>query len=283
MIRGRMKHVPLVGLLLASGAFSSMLHAQVAPPAPPTEEPAGTAAPIPPADAPKPSGPAGGFATAGAPSAEPAPAPAPRREATYPEATYPSPAHALPAPAPLEKPPTSSFEIRPASFEAHIGAGTPVGGIGLMLDYLIIPNLSLAGGFGFGSGPKASPGIHGAAMVRFRPAVGLRNAFVIGAGLSTGTYRRLEWIQIFSDREVTADWAHFAQVEFAWERRAESGFLIRVGGGFAYLLNPSALHCTESDYGVLGGAQTSCDPFSGSNGNREELLPVFDLALGHSF
>lgn len=62
---------------------------------------------------------------------------------------------------------------RPWSAEGHLGAGTPVGAVGVSLDYSFVPELAMGGGFGMGSGLEG-PALHTAAIARLRPVYGDR-------------------------------------------------------------------------------------------------------------
>lgn len=174
---------------------------------------------------------------------------------------------------------------RPLTLEGHTGFGTPVGGLGVMLDYLLIPAISLGAGAGAGSGPSGSFPLHSAIAVRVRPiraGVSAMAAFVVGAAFSTGPYRRFALnlgIGEGTPRATTATWAHFLQAEIGFEGRMKNGPLFRATVGGAAMLNPGALQCTEQ----RSNAEpfTACDPFP--SGSRREFLPTADLVLGYSF
>jgi hypothetical protein len=73
----------------------------------------------------------------------------------------------------------------------------------------------------------------------------------------------------------SATWAHFLQFEVAWEHRSDKGLLIRLGGGFATMLNPGALRCPSGD--------SSSNECAALDSKLTELLAVFDFAVGQSF
>lgn len=175
--------------------------------------------------------------------------------------------------------PGTAWIEHPWEFEAHLGAGTPVGGIGVTADYSVVPALALGAGIGIGSGLDGETP-HAAAIMRVRPFYGVRNAFVTNLSYSVGGYKELSLDlgmgHSSTDRVAGADVAHWAQVDFGWERHAASGFLFRVTGGFATMLNPGDLQCTEVDR--FEGTSTSCSAY-----RSDVTIPTFDLALGYAF
>jgi hypothetical protein len=168
--------------------------------------------------------------------------------------------------------------------EAHLGFGTPIGQAGLMLDYAILPQLSVAAGAGVGSGPPNHT-FHGAIAARARPGVkaGDHDALLFEAAFSTGGYQRLELGSPMPPVDgpgtptpvgPSADWAHFLQFEIAWEHRSNHGLLIRLGGGVATMLNPGALRC------VPDSSSSTCAPLYK---NGTDVMAVLDFAVGQSF
>jgi hypothetical protein len=185
----------------------------------------------------------------------------------------PVPLAEAPEPAALPEPP-SPWATRPMTFEAHLGFGTPVGTLGVVVDYLVTPAFSLGGGVGLGSGPSDGADVHGAIGARARPAQGRNSALVLGAALSTGAYRRFT-LDLFGSGgyRASATWAHFLQGDIGWEGRSDKGFVVRVTVGIAAMLNPDAL-CTP-------GAYDGCGAFP--RGGHSEVLPTLDFALGQGF
>lgn len=162
------------------------------------------------------------------------------------------------------------YAVRRLALEAHIGFGTPVGALGIVAEYSVHPLLGLGAGIGMGSAPSNDSALHGALLARLRPLRGKNDALVLGAAYSFGGFQRFE-LQI-SDSEPPpvagrADWAHWAQFDVGWERRADKGFLIRLSMGAAILLNPSDLRCSPADAAV-------CQPMT------SETLFTLDLGLG---
>jgi hypothetical protein len=158
-------------------------------------------------------------------------------------------------PAPEARPARgSAWRERPTSIEAHLGLGTPVGGLGVSADYSLVPEIALGAGAGIGSGFDVPSTLHTAALARLRPVYGVRNAFVANLAYSTGGYQepRLDLGMGHSSatRRYGAERAHWFQLDLGWERRAESGFLLRISTGFARLLNPDDLRCVIRDEGT---------------------------------
>ncbi|HEX4341338.1 MAG TPA: hypothetical protein VH062_35765 [Polyangiaceae bacterium] len=189
----------------------------------------------------------------------------------------PAPEPALPEPDLWEK---EKFDV-----EAHVGAGTPEGALGLVFQYFVLPALSIGAGVGIGSAEPNGSIFHGSVIAQVRPARGKRNALVFGGAFSTGGYRRLS-IDLAVDgggddtRTVSAHWAHFLQGDIGWEHRSDSGLIVRLSLGIAAMLNPGSLQCTTGFTASLGGPGP-CDPFTGSS--HDEILPTFDFALGQAF
>lgn len=173
----------------------------------------------------------------------------------------------------------ASFQKRRATLEGHLGLGTPVGTAGLMLDCSIVPQLSLAAGAGFGSGPNNA--LHAAIAMRARPvlAPGDHDTAVLEVAFSTGGYQRFEAGTIGPPADgfagtapagPSATWAHFIQFAAGWEHRTDKGVLMRLDGGIAAMLNPGALRCLSSYCAPVGA-------------NLTELVAVLDFAVGPSF
>jgi hypothetical protein len=164
------------------------------------------------------------------------------------------------------------YEVRRLALEAHLGFGTPVGELGLVTEYSVHPLLGLGAGIGMGWALQGGNALRGALLARFRPLRGKNNALVFGAAYSFGGFQRFELNIGEEEPPPVADrtnWAHWAQFDIGWERRAEKGFLIRLSMGGAVLLNPADLGCAPSDAAL-------CQP------TTSQSLLTFDLALGYA-
>lgn len=174
----------------------------------------------------------------------------------------------------------SAWRERPVAIEGHIGAGTPVGQIGVTADYSFLPEIAVGGGLGFGSGLD-TPTLHTAAIVRLRPLYGAHNAFVSNVAYSTGGYKELELDLGMGhggppETYYGAERAHWFQFDLGWERRAKSGFVLRISSGFARMLNPGDLECVVRDPEISGPTCEVPD-------DAATTLFTMDLALGTSF
>lgn len=282
----RVRHI--AGGIIGCAAFAVLGVAHAAPPdvaAPETGDPNELGAP--PAAVPEPA-PSPSAAASPDPSASAPPAPSAAPAVRNMDAT--SEQEPTPEPPPAPPPPPPPWEVRPLTVEGHLGAGTPVGLIGIMVDYLLSPAFSLAGGVGFGSAPDDSPGPHGAVMARLRPARGEKNAFILGGGFSIGPYRRLGSALGDYGTSVSSDLGYFFQGEVGWERRTPKGFMVRLTAGIAAMLNPGSLSCKDSSYSdrvtsYVGYPSTTPTPCSvwQTGEDHQEILPVIDFAIGHSF
>jgi hypothetical protein len=167
------------------------------------------------------------------------------------------------------------FAIRRLAFEAHFGLATPMGEFGIATEYSVHPLLGLGAGIGVGvgldSGPDQRNTLHGALLARFRPLRGKKNAMVFGAAYSFGGFQRFGYPNDESNPPPPladrSDWAHWAQFDVGWERRAGTGFLIRMSVGGAVLLNPADLQCAPGE---------ACLP------TTSQSLFIFDFALGYA-
>ena len=177
--------------------------------------------------------------------------------------------------------PGTAWRERPVAIEGHIGAGTPVGQLGVTADYSFLPEIAVGGGVGFGSGLE-TPTLHTAAIVRLRPLYGIRNAFVANVAYSTGGHKELELDLGMGhggpqETYYGAERAHWFQFDLGWERRAKSGFILRISSGFARMLNPGDLECVVRDPETFGA--TTCEVPD----DATTTLFTMDLALGTSF
>jgi hypothetical protein len=179
---------------------------------------------------------------------------------------------------PQEPPRGLAWETRPATVSAKVGFGAPLGLVGIGFDYSFDPAAAVSAGIGFGPGmsgmsPRTALGMH------FRPAMGVRNAWVIQGMYSGGGYQRL-YLDLgmgHSSERVRygMNWAHWLQLGTGWERQAEGGFVIRIVGGFAALLNPDDMTCEVVRSDEPG---RSCSGYTSS-----ETIPYFELTLGRAF
>jgi len=182
-----------------------------------------------------------------------------------------------------------AFARRRLALEGHVGFGTPVGALGFVAEYSILPFLGVGAGVGIGSGPDGGNHFHGALVTRVRPLRGRTNALVIGAAYSFGGYKRFE-LFIPNDQpsnyfSAQGDWAQWAQADIGWEHRWEGcarltggtdmncrspvdGLLLRLSLGAAYLLNPNALAC-------YGAAAEACS-------RAPNAIFTFDIAIGYA-
>ena len=161
------------------------------------------------------------------------------------------------------------FETRRLALEAHLGLATPVGTAGFIAEYSVLPFLGLGAGVGISPGNRENT-VLGAIVARLRPLRVRQNALVIGTAYSFGRFHLFQFnIGDTPSETIGAPLAHFAQADIGWERRSPHGFLIRLGIGAAFLLNPSDLTCTQSG--------SPCTP------PASKTLFTFDLALGYAF
>lgn len=146
-----------------------------------------------------------------------------------------------------------SFATRRWTLETHAGIATPVGEFGLESEYSPHPIVGLGIGVGLGAVPKGANAFRGTLLARLRPFRGKKNALVLGAAYAFGGYARFDvsnFGESAGDTPPLADrtkWAHWAQFDVGWERRATSGFLLRMSVGGAFLLNPADLECSPED------------------------------------
>jgi hypothetical protein len=143
----------------------------------------------------------------------------------------------------------NAWEQRPLSLELHVGIATPTGVFGGVLDYSILPWLSLGCGVGTNFvGPA------GECRLRIRWIRPRNQALYIGAGVSGGPHIQNSLTQAgifaFAIAPMSAmghspppaprvwEFAKWANIEFGYERRKATGWVIRPYVGVAVLLNP---------------------------------------------
>lgn len=168
----------------------------------------------------------------------------------------------------------SAWEKRPFALELHLGVAAPTGALGGVLDYSLLPWLSLGCGVG-----TNFVGAAGECRLRLRWIRRRNKSLYFGAGLSGGPHRQtpLSRAGIFAiplapmsamghgPPPASRDWdfAKWANFELGFEHRGLTGGVIRPYVGIAVLLNPedSTIDATQeeidaSDYaGPVGVAE----------------------------
>jgi hypothetical protein len=141
------------------------------------------------------------------------------------------------------------FSERPLLLEVQVGLAMPTGLVGAYVDYAIVPELSLAAGFG-----TNLSGFEAAAELRVRTIIRHRHALGFMAGYSAGPHSQSEatkfgFFSLFLG-PLTAmgegripssyrwDLAQWGNMSLFYEQRRPSGMNIRVFAGPAILLNP---------------------------------------------
>jgi hypothetical protein len=139
-------------------------------------------------------------------------------------------------------------------FELHLGLGTPLGFIGVALDYAVTPMLSVNAGVGLGgSGPQ------GAVSARLRiPSFSAHSAPYIGLGLSGGPYTPWSLCIPAGEGDCSPpayhwDTAYWVNFEAGGEMRTPSNVTIRAYAGLGWMLNPGDGQTGEPP-GVAGPA-----------------------------
>ena len=219
-----------LGLVGAIGSTAMAQNAALPPlPAPPGEDPGANAALPPPLPA----------TTLDEPPKPPAQSPASPDpsavDSTAPDATVAPPGQPDP------------WETRPFMVEGHLGLGTPVGVLGIALDYSPWPLLGLNLGIGLGG---AGPQYAFTSRLRLlRLGHRTRVALYLGAGVSGGSYEEPTPLAAFpvdgSQTESAGERAHFhwdvaywTNVEAGVEIRLRSNVSLRPYLGVSRLLNP---------------------------------------------
>jgi hypothetical protein len=147
---------------------------------------------------------------------------------------------------------SSPWVTDPWALELHAGLGTPVGYLGVALDYSPLRWLSIDAGVGIGSGREGGSA-HAALGARARLLrLGERRIYA-GVDYSTGG-----WVATSLDpvgglaprhggsedsRVVYAKRLHWVQPAVGIEQRFASGALLRLYAGMAVLMNPDGLRC----------------------------------------
>ena len=124
------------------------------------------------------------------------------------------------------------FEAKPTALFAVLGVGTPVGFMGAEVEQMVLPNVSLSAGLGWG----VANALQSATMVRWLGG-GQRSKVTIGAGVSWGKYTWQEYFCIDCDYVVhksgTVVWGN---VEIGGEHRFWNGFALRYFGGYGRIV-----------------------------------------------
>jgi hypothetical protein len=220
--------------------------------------------PLPPPDDPSASTPPASTATPTSSPQSPPPPSTPSAASTTPEeSTEPTP------PPPTSQRALSAWATNPLGIEANLGLGTPLGFLGVALDYAVLPTLSLNAGLGIGgAGPQ------GAVSARFRiPVFTERFAPYLGVGLSGGPYTPGTFCIPAGDGDCdtspfhwnTAYWANF---EAGTEWRTRSNITFRTYTGLAWMLNS-------------GDAQSS-EPRDVAGAPGDQWLFYFGGAIGYA-
>jgi len=149
----------------------------------------------------------------------------------------------------------SPFESRSTAVFAVVGLGTPVGLVGAELEQVVLPNLSLSAGAGWGA--ANAPQLAG--MLHFL-AGGVRSKVTIGAGISHGRYQWTEFPCIDCEngpvtKSGTVTWGN---VEIGGEHRFWSGFALRYFGGYGRIV-AGDLTCNNT-------TATICDQYYKNDG-----------------
>jgi hypothetical protein len=175
-----------------------------------------------------------------------------------------------------------SFADDPLHAEALLGLGTLVGFGGAVLGYDVHDRIELGAGIG-----ANHRGLIGGPYVRVRPIAGVNrrsdrlHALALDAGLSVGPYEDLmnQGVLLPSvgggeelpKGRYISDSAYWLHLEPSWETRSTTGFTLRLGLGFAKLLNPGSIRCVSPP---------SHEPCSG---DAATLIPVVSVGLGQAF
>lgn len=144
----------------------------------------------------------------------------------------------------LPSPPTrrSHFEERPVALLGTLGLlGSPVGVLGLELEYAPFPWLVLMGGGGTGVA-----GLQGALGARFRHVTSERVAVGAGAGVSHGRYRPLFYCFDQGNCKAPVAKPLWLNAEATFETRASTGVSYRLAVGLSSKLACDGVECGEA-------------------------------------
>jgi hypothetical protein len=155
--------------------------------------------------------------------------------------------------------PTSPRHWSELAIVAHLGVGTPYGGLGGAIDWAPLEWWVMSAGGGVGAeGPQW------AAMTRLRDA---RGGGAFGVGFSGGPYHTLNWSQSSTERT----WSHavWANAELSLENDPRNAYRVRGYFGIGVLLNQHGwTSCSLGN--VERGAPEPCSAHTG---------PLFYLGL----
>ena len=160
----------------------------------------------------------------------------------------------------------SPFESRPTAIYAVAGFGTPVGLVGAEVEEMILPNLSLNAGVGWG----AANAPQGAGMIRWLGG-NQRAKFTIGAGISGGKYKYTDLSCFYDTCPTKSGTVAWGNVEIGGELRSSNGFALRYFGGYGHIIAGDL---------VCDPPATSCGPYYQNDGYN---LIYVGIAVGYSF
>ena len=140
-------------------------------------------------------------------------------------------------------------ESRPFLVELRSGFNTSTDMLGVVGSIHVWNRVGA--GLGIGFDPWLGPQF--AALLRFRPLLGVRNsrqhALLTEVAFSQGQYRHVFPV-VGCDggkepcpRKMVSDVARWGHVDLAWETQSSKGLSVRLGVGGGLLLNPSSLYC----------------------------------------
>ena len=181
------------------------------------------------------------------------------------------------------------FTDRPLALEAMLGAGTPVGLVGGVLEYSLVDPVAIGAGVGTGvAGPE------GAVILNLRPLFwNGRAAHAIGATLAwSGGNWDDSPVEILPDmghqssearaleQHRTYTFAQWVQVDAGYELRTRGGFSLRVAYGVAWLAAPGDYQCR-----VRNGTEVPCSAGQQENTPKpfSVSIPTMTLSLGYAF
>jgi len=173
------------------------------------------------------------------------------------------------------------WQSRPNAVELHVGAGTPVGYVGLVYDRVIWGPLSASAGFGVGSERNASGSLQLAAGARARALHTRHDALYLGLDYSTGAWRDFgdpigglfpDHSREHVENVVYSERVHWLNALIGGEFRSQAGFVFRIYAGIGTMLNPGSRRCIE---------QVSRQPCRLSEDDYgDPSIPIAGLALG---
>ncbi|MCB9609945.1 MAG: hypothetical protein H6716_25375 [Polyangiaceae bacterium] len=159
------------------------------------------------------------------------------------------------------------------AIQAQVGLATPLGALGLSLEYAPVEEFTLSAGVGLGSGPYClSPedqpqaydevckrwhrDLQYAVLGRVRFPIEGPLATGFGAGPSMGGYTWVEPLQFDGPAYKSTERAYWGNLELFVEGRSEAGWTGRFFVGYGFMLNPSDLPCV--DWGAGNRAADHC-------------------------